>query len=210
MIEALGAAAAGPLIGLLAGDRGRRDHPRAQAVVRLLLDHAPKLADGLVPVLDTCDAQTRRTVLRVLGSAGPGHEDDIAACLAHDEQTGREALRALARLGTPRAARLVVHEILTQRGALALAAEETLWHFPADEAQRWTRELLGRRDFTQRHPRAAERLLDRAARTGGRDLGPVLLGLAPLRFRVWNPALARVARKANAMLKSPATQEAGR
>jgi hypothetical protein len=30
----------------------------------------------------------------------------------------------------------------------------------------------------------------------------VLLELAPLRFRIWNPRLARVARKAHAMLKT--------
>jgi hypothetical protein len=51
------------------------------------------------------------------------------------------------------------------------------------------------------HPEAAERLLDRAARAGATDLGPVLLGLAPLRFRIWNRALARVARKAHRMVK---------
>ena len=73
------------------------------------------------------------------------------------------------------------------------------------EAQRQTRELLGRRDFTMSHPQATERLLDRAARAGA-DLQTVLAGLAPMRFRIWNPALARVARKAHAMLKAPVTK----
>jgi hypothetical protein len=145
--------------------------------------------------------------LRVLGSAGPGYEDAIAPHVsAADEQTAREALRALARQGTSKAARLVVAEIERQRGSMSVAAEETLWHFPAVEARRHTRELLGRRAFTTTHPHAAERLLDRVARTGADDLQPVLVGLAPMRFRIWNPALARVARKANAMLKSPPSQ----
>ncbi|MBW3608789.1 MAG: phage Gp37/Gp68 family protein, partial [Actinobacteria bacterium] len=42
--------------------------------------------------------------------------------------------------------------------------------------------------------RAAGRLLDHAVRGGAVDLAPVLPGLASLRFRIWNPALARVAR----------------
>jgi hypothetical protein len=98
----------------------------------------------------------------------------------------------------------VVAEIERQRGVLSAAAEETLWHFPASEAQRHTRELLGRRDFRMSHPDATERLLDRAARAGVTDLRPVLLELAPMRFRIWNPALARVARKAHGMLKTAA------
>jgi hypothetical protein len=144
-----------------------------------------------------------RTLLRVLGAAGPGFEDVVGAYVASpDEQTSREALRALARLGTTKAARLVVTHIVRQQGRVSLAAEETLWHFPADEAQRQARELLGKREFTMSHPKATERLLDRAARSGNVDLGPVLTDLAPMRFRFWNPALARVARKAHSMLNA--------
>jgi hypothetical protein len=117
-----------------------------------------------------------------------------------DEQTAREALRALARIATPKASGLVVGQIVRQRGALSVAAEETLWHFPAAEAQRRTRELLAKRDFTMSHPQAADRLLDRVARAGAADLAPVLSGLASLRFRIWKPAVARVARKAHGML----------
>jgi uncharacterized membrane protein YccC len=102
---------------------------------------------------------------------------------------------------TPKAAASVAAEVARQRGALGVAAEETLWHFPPDQARRYTRELLGRRDFAIQHPDAAERLLDRAARAGLRDLDPVLHDLAPMRFRIWNPALARVARKAHRMLQ---------
>jgi hypothetical protein len=124
---------------------------------------------------------------------------------AADEQTAREALRTLARIGTTKAATLVVAEIEKQRGTLSAAAEETLWHFPVPEAQRHTRELLSRRDFTMSHPEATERLLDRAARAGA-DLRSVLESLAPMRFRVWNPAVARMARKAHTMLKAPVTK----
>ena len=210
VVDALGVSVAAPLVDLLEREQlepARNGQTRLRVVTQLMADHVRLLATGLVPLLDQRSPAVLRALLRVLGSAGPGYEDAIAPHVsAADEQTAREALRALARQGTSKAARLVVAEIERQRGAMSVAAEETLWHFPAVEARRHTRELLGRRDFTTTHPHAAERLLDRVARTGADDLQPVLVGLAPMRFRIWNPALARVARKANAMLKSPPIQ----
>jgi hypothetical protein len=210
VVDALGASVAAPLVDLLEREQlepARNGQTRLRVVTQLMADHVRLLAPGLVPLLDQRSPAVLRALLRVLGSAGPGYEDAIAPHVsAADEQTAREALRALARQGTSKAARLVVAEIERQRGSMSVAAEETLWHFPAVEARRHTRELLGRRDFTTTHPHAAERLLDRVARTGADDLQPVLVGLAPMRFRIWNPALVRVARKANAMLKSPPIQ----
>jgi len=210
VVVALGQACAAPLVALLdresageATSAARSGQGRSRAVAQLLIEHARILAPALAPLLETSSPVARRTLLRALGSAGTGYEPFIGAYVsAEDEPTSREALRALARLGTPAAAGLVVAEIEKQRGALSVAAEETLWHFPAGEAQRHTRELLARRDFTISHPQATERLLDRATRAGTAGLEPVLVGLAPMRFRIWNPALARVARKANAMLKA--------
>jgi hypothetical protein len=214
VIRALGPAVAPSLAALLddtagLGQERRGGQNRARAAANLLVEHAVLLAPAVPPLLEGCTPGGRRALLRVLGAAGAGYEQTIGACLSSDdEQTAREALRALARLGTSRAAAMVAAEIEKGRGTLSVAAEETLWHFPVQEAQRQTRELLSRRDFARHHPQATERLLDRAARTGAPNLEPVLLGLAPMRFRLWNPALARVARKANAMLKSPRTPEA--
>ena len=201
VIVALGPAVAPPLVDLL-----ERDPGRARRVGQLMTEHAALLAPAVAPILDRSTPGVIRTLLRVLGAAGPGHEAFIAAYVAADEQTAREALRALARVGTPKAAALVVAEIEKQRGSLSVAAEETLWHFSAAEAQRHSRGLLANREFTLRHPQAAERLLDRAARAGGADLQPILVDLAPLRFRIWNPPLARLARKAHAMLNTPAAR----
>ena len=208
MIGALGPALGKPFTELLERDAERdaaaRQAPaRGRAVVQVLTEHAALLAPALAPLLQGRTPGVLRTLLRTLGFGGPGWEESIAAYVADsDEQTAREALRALARVGTPKAASLVVAEIERQHANVGAAAEETLWHFPVSEAQRRTRELLGRRDFTMRHPEATERLLDRAARSGIGDLQPVLIELAPMRFRIWNPALARVARKAHAMLKT--------
>lgn len=201
VIAALGSAVVVPLVDLL-----ERDPNRARRVGQLMTEHASLLAPAAAPLLERSTPGVRRTLLRVLGMAGAGYEEFIAAHVAADEATAREALRALARVGTSKAAALVVAEIERQRGSLGAAAEETLWHFSAGEAQRHSRGLLGNRDFTMRHPQAAERLLDRAARTGAADLQAILLDLAPLRFRIWNPALARLARKAHAMLNAPAAR----
>ena len=212
VIVALGPAIAPPLVDLLekeAAEAGRSaaraGQGKSRAIAQLLTEHAAVLAPALAPLLEQSTAAVRRALLRILGAAGTGYEAFVGAYVSDaEEATAREALRALARLGTAQAAGLVVAEIEKQRGPLSVAAEETLWHFPLREAQRHTRELLAKRDFTMSHPQATERLLDRAARAGAVDLEPVLLGLAPMRFRVWNPALARLARKANAMLKAPA------
>jgi hypothetical protein len=211
MIAALGPAVGKSFVDLLERDAerdaaSRQAQGRSRAVVQLLTEHAAVLAPALAPLLQGRTPGVLRTLLRTLGFAGPGWEESIAAHIVDaDEQTAREALRALARVGTPKAASLVVAEIERQHATVGAAAEETLWHFPVTEAQRRTRELLNRRDFTMRYPEATERLLDRAARSGIGDLEPVLLELAPLRFRIWNPALARVARKAHAMLKTATT-----
>jgi hypothetical protein len=207
VITALGAAVAAPLVDLIEReaadkDNARRGQDRSRAIAQVLNDHAVAFAPALVPLLDRATPGVVRILLRALGSAGPGYEEAIAPYASSaDGHTAREALRALARAGTEKAASVVVAEIVKQRGASSIAAEETLWHFPPGDAQRHARALLGRRDFTTSHPQATERLLDRAARAGNVDLGPVLTSLAPMRFRIWNPALARVARKAHAMLK---------
>jgi hypothetical protein len=203
VIAALGASVAVPLVSLLEREASgtRASQGRGRAIAQLMTEHAVVLGPAVAPLLASSSLAVVRTLLRVLGAAGKGHEDVIGGYVAaDDEQTSREALRALAKLGTSKAAGLVVAQIEKQRGALSVAAEETLWHFPTSEAQRHTRALLGRREFAMSHPQAAERLLDRAARAGAADLGPVLVSLAPLRFRIWKPALARVARKAHGML----------
>jgi hypothetical protein len=112
----------------------------------------------------------------------------------------REAFRSLAKIGTPRAAALVAAQVDKGQGWIGGAAEQTLWHFPRNEADRQVRELLGRREFVIRHPQVAGRLIDRAVQNGAANLAPILQALVPLRYRFWNPALMRVARQARSLL----------
>ena len=140
-----------------------------------------------------------------LGFGGPGWEESIAAYVADsDEQTAREALRALARVGTPKAASLVVAEIEQParecrrrggRNALALSRQRSAApHSRAAGPPRL-------HDEAPRGDRAIAR--SSGARPGLAICSPCSIELAPMRFRIWNPALARVARKAHAMLKTP-------
>jgi len=171
----------------------------SQTLVALMCEYAALLAPGLVPHLERCKPPVACAVVRVLGFAGAGYEVAIAGQLASsDEQVVRASLRALARIGTPRAAALVAAQI-QNGGRGARAAEEAIWHFPAAQTALQIRDLLSRRDFVLRHADVVARLIDRLSQTGVCDLGPVLEDLEALWFRVWNPELVRVAFKARGL-----------
>jgi hypothetical protein len=140
-------------------------------------------------------------LVRVLGFAGAGYEDTIASQLVHPDDTiVREALRALARIGTPTAA-TAVGEVVRQRGTKAQGlAEEALWHFPAEVVRTQLLDLLRHRDFVMTSPKSVARMLDRAARSRDHGLEPALTELIPFRFRFWNPSLRRVGARARSLL----------
>jgi hypothetical protein len=191
----------GPALAAAASARAEGREASARAA-QLLCDHAVLVAPSVVTALTTADATAARALVRVLGIAGAGYEAPIATQLhSSDEQTVREALRSLARIGTPRAALCVRHAVNQSAQWLSGAAAETLWHFPAAEARRQVLELLSQRDFVQRSPEVAGRLLERLAQGGAQGLQTVLTTLVPLRYRVWSPALARVGRRAHVLLQ---------
>jgi hypothetical protein len=171
-------------------------------IVQLLCADAVRFAPALTPALERSPAPVVRTIARILGHAGAPYARRVGDLLSHpDEQVVREALRALTRIATPPAAAIVAGRVRDGSGWLAAAAEEALWRFPAFEAERQARELLERRDFVLRQPAVAGRLLDRVSQPGATGLESLLAGLAALRFRLWNPALVRVARKAHALAR---------
>ena len=117
-----------------------------------------------------------------------------------DEQTAKEALQALAHIGSSKAAGIVGVHLRRGASSVRAAAEEALRHFPPAAAAAAMRDLLASRDFILQHPQIAVRLLDRAEQSGLTDLQPAMRALVPLRFRFWNPAVVRVARKARTMI----------
>jgi hypothetical protein len=141
-------------------------------------------------------------VARILGHAGAGYEDAVSSLVStDDERTSREALRALARIGSPRAAELVNVHARGARGWLSTAIVEALLHFPAETSGVAIRDLLAQRAFVLAHPTEASRLIARARLTGTPHLETVLRDLVSLRYRFWNRSLVNVARDAEALLK---------
>lgn len=197
IIDALGPAIAPSLLSLLEGDAAA-----SSVAVGLMCERAtifaPALADGAL----TFPPATRPLVARVLGFAGAGYEDAVSSLVdRHDERSSREALRALSRMGTPRAAELVTGHAREARGWLSTAVIEALLHFPPETSAAAIRDLLGHRPFVLAQPAAAARLIARAAQGKAPDLEPVLRDLLSLRYRFWNRQLVKVAHCAEALLR---------
>lgn len=193
-----GPAVALPLIELLEASPSQAE---VRWLTELLCSNAAVLASVIGPEVGRCSAGTARVLVRALGFAGPGYEQLVGAHLAHEDgTTSREALRGLARIATADAAALVAEQIDHGQAQTRRAAEDTLWHFPAEHATPLARQLLLRKDFVRHNPKAAGRLLDRAGRATPDGLRSVLVDLVPLRFRIWNPSLVRVGLKARRML----------
>ena len=201
LIDALGEGIGPALIEVLQRAPDSREQ-RSRGAVQLLCDHARLVAPALVVVMGKVDDATERLIARVLGLAGPGYESALGSQLASkDEQTIREVLRSLARIGTPQAAALVSAQVQNRRDWVAAAAEQTLWHFPPAEAQREVRTLLLRRDFVLQRPDIAGRLLDRLAQASTAGLEEMLRATAAYRYRFWKPAQMRLGRKAQALMQ---------
>jgi hypothetical protein len=198
LVAAFGAAMAPAFVALL-DDPDL--HTRARALVPLMCAHGRLLAPALAARLRHCGVAAARAIIKVLGFAGPGYEQALAEQLQRrDDQTAREALHALAHIGSTRAAGIVGTHLRAGASSVRAAAEEALRHFSPAAAAAALRDLLGSREFILQHPEIAVRLLDLAEQTGLTDLQPAMRALVPLRFRFWNPALVRVALKARTMI----------
>jgi hypothetical protein len=166
-----------------------------------MCDHAAVLAPRLAGYLGQGTSWATVVLVRVLGFAGAGYEDVIAAQLAHaEEAVVREALRALVRIGSVPAAEAVGALIRQSTGRAQGHAEEALWRLPAECAHGQVLGLLQHQDFVRANPDTVARLLDRIGRTQYQGLEPAISRLVALRFRFWNPALRRVGVRAQALL----------
>jgi hypothetical protein len=158
---------------------------------------APTVAEALLAELDSCGLAAARVIVKVVGHAGAGHETAVARLVQHtDTQVAREALRALARIGTATAAVHVGRQLREGSEDRRSAAEDALWHFPQAPLAAQLRELLRSREFIFKHPQMAARLIERAGQMKVPGLADVLRALESLRFRFWKPSLVQVAVKA--------------
>jgi len=198
LARALGAALVPGFVALI--DRAAHQ-PRARAFTPLMCELAPMIAEALLAEVESSGVAAARVIAKVLGHAGAGHEAAVGRLAQHDDaQVAREALRALARIGTAAAAALVSRQIREGGADRSAAAEDALWHFPAHQTATQLREILGSREFVLKHPQMAARLIDRAVQTRVSGLGDIRASLAPLRFRFWNPSLVHVALKARELV----------
>lgn len=173
------------------------DRAHARHLLPSMGDCATVVAPAIAERLPMLGIDAACAALTVLAAAGAGYEDVIAEQTRREEERrGREAMRALARIASPRAAALIVNHIENGPTLVRPAAEEALWRLPLPVALAKTRELLGRREFVMRHPSTASRLLERAVQSADESLDPLLERLMSLRFHFWRPAVARVGTKA--------------
>ena len=198
-VAACGANIAPAWVALLEDSAGQSS---ARSLLPLMCEHATQLAPELSARLGDVGNPAARALVKVLGFAGPGFESALAEQVRRgDEQTTREALRALARIGTAKAAALVAEQVRSGSPWVRSVAEEALWRCPHAQAEGHIRDLLSQREFALRNPKIAARLLERAAGAGTAGLSQALRALAPLRFRFWSPALARVGAIAHDMAR---------
>jgi len=186
----------------LAALQSAADRPRLDSLSRIMAERARELGPAIAKSLARCGPDASPAAIRLLGFAGAGYENVIADQLTRgDERTLREALYALARIGTTQAAVVVVNQLEHGSAAASTAAEEALWRMPPHVAFGQACALLGRRQFVTSRPHVAARLLDRAAGLPG-DLGTVLEGLVRLRYHFWDPAVMRVAARARQLKRT--------
>lgn len=197
LITAAGADLTGAVI------KGLQDGDTNKLVLELVCGHAVTFAPILAAALDDLPPMQRIPAIRALGATGPGCEQPLSRQLSHDsEAVVREALHALAAVGSREAAEHVTRYLLRTASDAALAAEEALWRFSPSVTRQCLRSLIRNREFVIANPELTLRLLERTDRFEPVRLADLLGALTSLRFRFWNPRLARVGRRAAALLQS--------
>ncbi len=188
LLAAFGSASARPLLRALEEEQSRGVRRR---LVDFMCDQAERLAPALVEHLKSPSWTVVRNVVRVLGFAGPGYEAQVGAFLTHAEpRVAREAFLALARIGSPDAADLVAHRLLSENASLVELAQESVWLFPEPEVRRIASELLTDAAFYKRRPALAREFLRRLGSEGSKLPAELLRPLVQYRFAFWTPRLA--------------------
>lgn len=187
LLSAFGPASVETLIRLL-------DEEEARGVRRRLVDfmceHADEFAPELRHYLDDERWTVVRNVVRMIGFAGQGYESDLIPLVRHpEERVAKEALLALARIGSQEAIDLIA-DLLGDRDPCRRAlAEESIRTLPVEEGRRQVQRLLRDPGFFRRYPRLARSLVRRFAPSGGADWEDVLRPMLDVRFRFWQPRL---------------------
>ena len=199
LLTAFGPASIDALIHLL-------EEEQVRAVRRRLVDFMCENAAAFAPELVRYVSDERwtvvRNVVRIIGFAGPGHEPELAPAVGHpEERVAREALLALARIGSPEAVDLIAGQLGDSDPSRRAMAEEAIRTLPVEEGRRQVRGLLGDPAFFRRYPGLARSLVQRFAPGRGGDWEDILLPMASVRFRLWRPRLMALGWTAAAALR---------
>ncbi len=198
MLEAFGPASAEAFLAAL-DEEPRRNERRV--ILDFMCAHADLFAEWLVPHAADVRWTVVRNVVLVLGFGGPGREAVVAKALRHpDKRVIREALLALGRIGTPRAAEETLAQLSAEDERRDLA-EEAIRRFPPEDGFRLAQRLLSDPDLYLDRPHVTRTLIS-AFLSDGQDTAEQLLRpLLALRFQFWKPALSRLGWTAAAALR---------
>ena len=173
-----------------------------ELAAELVASHAGTFAPLLAASLEDLPPTQRISAIRALGATGPGCEHALGRQLSsHSDAVVRETIQALAAVGSRDAAEIVTRYLHRKGSDAALAAEDAIWQFSPSTTRQCLRSLLRNRQFVICNPELTLRLLARTDRFEPAGLADLLGALTSLRFRVWNPRVARVGRRAAALLK---------
>ncbi|MEE9207854.1 MAG: HEAT repeat domain-containing protein, partial [Gemmatimonadota bacterium] len=191
ILEALGPLAAEAVLEQLENENDRANRRR---LVELLCAQAGTLAAGLASETGADQPWfVTRNVVRIVGHAGPGNEEFVAQYVDSEHpRLVREALQALARIGTEEALSRVTPLLTDADASRAALGEETIWKFPSELAQEAASQFLEHETNMVGNPGLAVRLLNRLSGRPGFVLDPDLKALSRYRLHFWTPGLRKL------------------
>jgi hypothetical protein len=124
----------------------------------------------------------------LLGHGGPGHEEAVARCIEHDDpRVVREALLALARIGSDGGAQLTAGALEGGPAAARRQAAEALWCYPPEVSNPLVRSALENRRLLREYPDLVRLLTEGAVRRDVPGLEEIFRRFRWSLLMIWNP-----------------------
>lgn len=197
ILNALGHDGADLLVATLQSESDRNVRRKLLMVTR---ESAGSISSGLVAHLGNPNWFVVRNVLMVLGYAGPGFENSIADSLTHENpKVVREALLALARIGSGTALAMTVRSLGHQSAVVRRQAADAIWRFPPEMSHPAARDVIADHERLLRDPELGRSLIRGGRQRDLEGLPELVRGLTRWRFALWDRrrmALGREAQKA--------------
>jgi hypothetical protein len=164
------------------------DRSARNRLLNSLAPRAPELADDLASYVGHSEWYVVRNVLMLLGHGGPGHEEAVARCIEHDDpRVVREALLALARIGSDGGAQLTAGALEGGPAAARRQAAEALWCYPPEVSNPLVRSALENRRLLREYPDLVRLLTEGAVRRDVPGLEEIFRRFRWSLLMIWNP-----------------------